>query len=304
LYEAAQTSPFVHPLIPSLILTVTQQSGIMAGTGITAINSLTGAAQTMVTGTDSSDFKIVSTGTTHKFNLPTASATKRGALSSTDWSTFNGKIDAADTSVFLRKSDSTTYYTNYRSDTSRTNIYNAINGKQASGSYITTSDTSVFQRKSISSYSIMANNTNAAANTTAQTYYDAPEQALPTSPTFVGGTAPTGVINNMYQWSQIGKTVYFSAVLYYTTVGVSNIGCYFTLPSDCPTPYSWTGITSANQILYNGLYYPGALITTLAASYNGANLMRNGTNNGYWIYGSSGAAGARVFRFTIQYRAQ
>jgi hypothetical protein len=126
---AVATSP--HPAIPSAILTVTQQSGIMAGTGITAINSLTGAAQTMVTGTDSTDFKIVSTGTSHKFNLPTASATKRGALSTTDWTTFNSKLNASDTSVFLRKNDSSLYYTKYRSDTSRTNIYTAINGKQA-----------------------------------------------------------------------------------------------------------------------------------------------------------------------------
>jgi hypothetical protein len=97
LYEAAQTSPFAHPIIPSVILTVTQQSGIMAGTGVTAINSLTGSAQTMVTGTDSTDFKIVSTGTQHKFNLPTASSTKRGALSSADWTTFNGKMNYSDT---------------------------------------------------------------------------------------------------------------------------------------------------------------------------------------------------------------
>jgi len=92
---AAATSP--HPAIPSAILTVTQQSGIMAGTGITAINSLTGSAQTLVTGTDSTDFKIVSTGTTHKFNLPTASATNRGALSSANWTTFNSKLGASDT---------------------------------------------------------------------------------------------------------------------------------------------------------------------------------------------------------------
>jgi len=98
---AAATSP--HPAIPSAILTVTQQSGIMAGTGITAINSLTGAAQTMVTGTDSTDFRIVSTGTTHKFNLPTASATNRGALSSADWTTFNNKLNISDTSTMLSK---------------------------------------------------------------------------------------------------------------------------------------------------------------------------------------------------------
>ena len=80
------------PSVPSIILTVTQQSGIMAGTGITAINSLTGAAQTMVAGTSGTDFVVSSVGTTHNFNLPTASATNRGALSSANWSTFNGKL--------------------------------------------------------------------------------------------------------------------------------------------------------------------------------------------------------------------
>jgi len=79
------------PSVPSIILTVTQQSGIMAGTGITAINSLTGAVQTMVTSTSGTDFAIVSSGTSHSFNLPTASATNRGALSSSDWTIFNSK---------------------------------------------------------------------------------------------------------------------------------------------------------------------------------------------------------------------
>jgi len=86
---AGPTAP--HPAIPSSILTVTQQAGIMAGTGITAINSLTGAAQTIGTGTTGTDFAVVSSGTSHTFNLPTASAANRGALSSADWSTFNGK---------------------------------------------------------------------------------------------------------------------------------------------------------------------------------------------------------------------
>jgi hypothetical protein len=93
LYAPAQTSPFNHPAIPSVILTVTQQSGILAGTGITAINSLTGAAQTLVAGSSGTDFGISSAGTTHTFNLPTASATNRGLLSSANWSTFNNKQD-------------------------------------------------------------------------------------------------------------------------------------------------------------------------------------------------------------------
>jgi hypothetical protein len=89
--QAVQTSPFTHPAIQSTILTITQQSGIMAGTGITAINSLTGSAQTLGVGTSGTDFAVSSSGTAHTLNLPTASATNRGALSSTDWSTFNGK---------------------------------------------------------------------------------------------------------------------------------------------------------------------------------------------------------------------
>ena len=88
-FYAAGSPP---PSAASVILTVTQQSGIMAGTGITAINSLTGAAQTMVSGTSGTDFGISSSGTTHSFNLPTASASNRGALSTTDWSTFNNKV--------------------------------------------------------------------------------------------------------------------------------------------------------------------------------------------------------------------
>jgi hypothetical protein len=61
-------------------------------TGINAINGLTSQVQNLATGTAGTDFAISSTGSTHTFNLPTASAANRGALSSADWSTFNGKL--------------------------------------------------------------------------------------------------------------------------------------------------------------------------------------------------------------------
>jgi hypothetical protein len=93
-----------HPGVPSSILTVTQQAGIIAGTGITAINSLTGAVQTIGTGTTGTDFAVVSSGTLHTFNLPTASASNRGALSSSDWTAFNGKFNtpSGTTSQYVR----------------------------------------------------------------------------------------------------------------------------------------------------------------------------------------------------------
>ena len=62
-------------------------------TGITALNGLTAQVQNFATGTSGTDFNISSVTSTHTFNIPTASASKRGALSSADWSTFNGKQD-------------------------------------------------------------------------------------------------------------------------------------------------------------------------------------------------------------------
>jgi hypothetical protein len=60
-------------------------------TGLTALNGLTAQVQNLATGTSGTDFGIVSSGSTHTFNLPNASAANRGALSAADWSTFNAK---------------------------------------------------------------------------------------------------------------------------------------------------------------------------------------------------------------------
>jgi hypothetical protein len=60
--------------------------------GLSSLNGLTESTQNFATGTAGTDFGISSAGSTHTFNLPTASASNRGALSSADWSTFNGKL--------------------------------------------------------------------------------------------------------------------------------------------------------------------------------------------------------------------
>jgi len=73
-------------------------------TGLTALNGLTDQVQNFATGTTGTDFGITSAGSTHTFNLPVASATNTGKLSSTDWSTFNGKFNtpSGNTSQYVR----------------------------------------------------------------------------------------------------------------------------------------------------------------------------------------------------------
>jgi len=62
--------------------------------GLTSLNNLTRQVQFLATGTTGTDFNIASSTATHTFNLPTASATNRGVLSSADWTTFNNKQNA------------------------------------------------------------------------------------------------------------------------------------------------------------------------------------------------------------------
>ena len=63
-------------------------------TGLNALNGLTDQVQNFAVGTSGTDFAISSISPTHTFNLPIASASNTGKLSSADWSTFDGKQNA------------------------------------------------------------------------------------------------------------------------------------------------------------------------------------------------------------------
>lgn len=72
-------------------------------TGIGSLNGLTAPTQYFATGTSGTNFAISSSTATHTFNLPTASGSNRGALSSTDWTTFNSKVGGSGTTNYVSK---------------------------------------------------------------------------------------------------------------------------------------------------------------------------------------------------------
>jgi hypothetical protein len=76
-------------------------------TGLNSLNGLTEQVQNFAVGTGGTDFGISSATATHTFNLPTASAANRGALSTADWSTFNGKQDALVSGTNIKTINST-----------------------------------------------------------------------------------------------------------------------------------------------------------------------------------------------------
>ena len=90
-------------------------SGGTSGGGIQSINALTAAAQFLTTGTSGSDFAVQSSGNTHTFNLPDASTSARGVVSTgpqnikgvktfTDNAFFQGDVDILGTLTAEAKS--------------------------------------------------------------------------------------------------------------------------------------------------------------------------------------------------------
>jgi hypothetical protein len=131
-YYAAGNPP---PSAASVILTVTQQSGIMAGTGLTALNGLTGAVQTF---SNDTNVTITSAGTTHTLGWSGTLADGRIA-SATNWNTaYTNRITSLTTtgsSGAATLSSNTLNIPNYTAD----GILPSQTGN--SGKYLTTNGT-------------------------------------------------------------------------------------------------------------------------------------------------------------------
>ena len=116
--------------------------------GLTALNGLTAQVQYFATGTSGTDFAISSATDTHTFNLPVASATNTGKLSSGDWTIFNNKQNAL---TFGNLTESTSSVLTITGGTgSVVGSGTTIQVKQASGSqsgFLSSADWTTFNGK-------------------------------------------------------------------------------------------------------------------------------------------------------------
>lgn len=137
---------------------------------------------------------------------------------------------------YLRPTDTAAMLTNY----ARTNLVNTK---------LNITDTSALQRKSIPAYSFNANNTNAAANVSAQAFRDTSGTYSGTI-TWTGTTAPSGTTNHSYRLTQVGKCVTLHIALVYATNGAGLTAVQLTLPAGAPTPVQPAGLTGSIFNMY------------------------------------------------------
>lgn len=80
------------------------------GSGLTNLNTLTASTQTFAVGTAGTNFGIVSSGSTHTFNIPDGSASNRGLLTSANFTAFNTKQPQLSGTGYLKFATTTPSY--------------------------------------------------------------------------------------------------------------------------------------------------------------------------------------------------
>jgi len=151
-------------------------------------------------------------------------------------------------------------------------------------------DTTKLQQKSLPAYSIMGNNTNAAANPTAVFFKDT--AGVYTGSPAWNGTAPSGTTNHSFRWTRIGNMVNLSVTLIYGTgSGTNNTQVLIPLPSGCPTPVDPSGLGAANDVIYTGAGHLSTALTSLSlAGRFGVRV--NAADNGYELIAQFGSGAA------------
>ena len=268
-------------------------------TGINAINGITSQVQNLATGTAGTDFAISSTGSTHTFNLPTASAANRGALSSGDWTTFSSKQSELNGTGFVKATGTTISYDNTTyaplaspaftgTPTAPTPSANDNSTKLATTAYVDAAAGSTYP-----AYTVKANNTVAAAAPANITFRETGEQAFTNTLTWTGTTAPSGTTNLRYRWQQLGNIVWFTFNFNYGTAGNGLTAATWDIASDMPTPTAITGLNAASNLSYRFTAVVGtssAGFTILPGTILTGGLRKNAANTGWEFVFQAGAA--------------
>lgn len=131
-------------------------------------------------------------------------------------------------------------------------------------------------------------------------YFDVAEQAIASTITFIAGTPPATVINNVYRWSQVGNCVDVQFNLNYTTAGVTVTGLAIAKPADMPDPAQPTSFTGASAIICWGAGTSQTSLTAISGNHK-AYLKRNAANNGYEFCLDSPSGSTKVFWIAIRY---
>ena len=166
-----------------------------------------------------------------------------------------------------------------------------------------TTDLGLKQDKSLSAYSMIANNTASTANTTEFTFRRW-NQATYSGSLSWAQTAPTTILGASYSGQQVGNMVSINISVVYSTAGTGNLQVTLPLPSDFPTPLSPTGFTAGLDVL---AYGTGQIMAntsqTVATGARGCFLRRNTSNNGYEFFlNVSVATAAKVVMLNLTYQ--
>jgi hypothetical protein len=247
---------------------------ILPGGGITSLNGLLTTVQTFATGTSGTDFNISSVTATHTFNLPTASGTNRGALSSSDWTTFNSKQNALTFSTPL------------------SNVSNTVSISQANSStngYLSSTDWTTFNSKQ-NTITLTTTGTSGAATLVGSTLNIPQYQALLTNP-----VTGTGTTNYLSKWSS--TSVLTDSLLYDngTYVGIGTTSPAQKLDVNGLIRTNRTSNTDGGVVFGTvGTYLYGADSSGYLATYTSNTERMRIASNGVATINNLGGSGTRM----------